>query len=157
MGRKLRKMIMKGVGKQDIHFGFETHMSIELVNIGHIYIYVYIYMYIYIYRCIYIWYINLWSSMCTYMLLSIADHAFWPSLSEATTRWCRQGLVGTGVWWREHSILPLCWEVKKPRFPVILGYFKHLAMKLWENCFYLLGILNQRHVWLCWVAGSTTL
>ena len=29
---------MKGVGKQDIHFGFETHMSIELVNIGHIYI-----------------------------------------------------------------------------------------------------------------------
>ena len=49
MGRKLRKMIMKGVGKQDIHFGFETHMSIELVNIGHIYIYICIYIYVYIY------------------------------------------------------------------------------------------------------------
>jgi ABC-type transport system involved in Fe-S cluster assembly fused permease/ATPase subunit len=40
---------MKGVGKQDIHFGFETHMSIELVNIGHIYIDIYIYVYIFIY------------------------------------------------------------------------------------------------------------
>ena len=41
---------MKAVGKPDTRFGFETRMSIELVNMGHIYIIIYTYVYIYMYN-----------------------------------------------------------------------------------------------------------
>ena len=116
-------------------FGFDAHVH-RACACG-LCIYICIYICRYMHTCVYIYirHINLSSSMQTYMLLSIASHAFWPSLSvqkaplsrccsEATTRWCRQGpdgwdwglIKGTST-----AKMPICRDwggIKKTRFSV---------------------------------------